>query len=912
MNAHVPSTAGEPAPSSLRTTLVLTAVVAALGLWIWLGEGHIDPGMVHKEKRVFPHLYTRDVVKLELAPKDGPQVVVARDAAEPAKKDDASAGATDERPWRMEAPVEDAADDGEVTRVLNALEWLEFTGKLEGEHARAYEFGDVAVKVTVGRQDGKPVYTFEVGTERLGKRPVRKADEPDVVYLVRADVGKDLTPDPWKLRKKQLFEAPRAEVTKAVVRAAAEQQGPGVPDRETVLLKHDGYWRLGDASGEFATEGLVDELISDLYALQAAGVSVEAPTPDDLARLGLSPARFALTLEGKEGKAETLELGLPVEGDPALRHARFTGRAPVLKVDPKALAAELERPAVGWRSDALVPVRGTVSSLTGIGVSLPSGETWGMTKADGRWTFDGEGKVPAAAGPTEALLQDILDLTIKDRLPPEQAQDLKALGLDPPAFKVGIVQEPLRRELWIGAPVEGQPGVHHVKRVGEDRVFTVEVGALPGRLEDARLELLDKTIFQASHWDAKKVVITDPDGKVLLEAAKADEGVREWKVTTPAQPDAVSQKVDRFMEAFEAMKVERWLSLDTPEARAQHGLDRPTKVAITVETFKDGKKTDLVKTLLLGRRDGDRVPALAEGGHAIGRVDAGFFDRLERGFGKETTILESDRWSAKGLVVREGDRVVLELRKPAENWKRVDGGAEEIVETTEVEDLLEHFEKVEVSRAEPRADARLAEVGLAPPRRTVTITVKPYDKPEETRTLLLGERAEGRDVWATAEGAQVIGLLFDEPLRALDAWLEAHPRPSAFPPVDAPGPPEAPAPRDEPPPASTEQAPPASAEQAPPATETPPTSTEQAPPAADTPPASTEQAPPSDEQGADEEGAAAPRPAPSAEAACAVCSAMVPADGPFALRDPNPPHALHHACSPDHLEELKARLAGGQ
>ncbi len=153
-------------------------------------------------------------------------------------------------------------------------------------------------------------------------------------------------------------------------------------------------------------------------------------------------------------------------------------------------------------------------------------------------------------------------------------------------------------------------------------------------------------------------------------------------------------------------------------------------------------------------------------------------------------------------------------------------------------------------------------------------------------------------MWATAEGAQVMGLLFDEPLRALDAWIEAHPLPAAFPPVDEPTPPTPPddgAQAPAPPPATTEQAPPpAATEQA-----RPPVTTEQAPP-----PVTTEQAPPP----AGEQGSAAP-PATPDQVACAVCSAMVPADGPFTFRDPDPPHATHHACSAGHLEELKAKLA---
>lgn len=879
----------EPAPTGLRTTVVLLVVCAALGLWIFAGESQLTTSqeIALKEKRVLPFFTAADAVRVELAPKDGPKVVVARDVTPP--KDGAEATAKG-NPWRLEAPVADQGDDGEVARILNTLEWLERTDRLEGEHAKQYEFGDVAMSVRLERIAPKEPIELELGTERLGKRPLRVASQPDVVFLVRDAFFKDLTAEPWKFRKKQLLSVLRDTLETVTLRAAPAQAGPGVADREVVLAKLDGYWRLGDATGEFAAESLVDELVADAYALQGTGVEVEAPTPEDLQRLGLSPAAVSLTLTGKADVKETVELGLPVEGAPDQRYARVSGRAPVLKVDVKALAAELERPLEAWRSDTLLAVRGSAATLTGFAVSFADGRQWGVTRQEGKWLFDSP-KVEAATQALEPLLTDVLGLQIAERwtgTTPDAKPDLKALGLDPPAIKVAIVQEPLRREVHLGAPKEGAPGVHWVKRVGEDRVFAVKIDALPSRLEDAPLEALDRTVMAASHWDAKKIVVSDPDGKVLLEAAKTEDGVKEWKVTTPPSPDAESEKVDRFMESFERMLVERWLSHDSPEARAKHGLDRPTKVTITIETFQEGKKTDVQKVLLLGTRSGDRIAAVAEGGYAIGKVDAGFLDRMARGFAKGTPVLETDRWNVKQVVVRDGDAVVLELKKssPSDregrptdrehgvNWKRIDGGADLMVETTDVEDLLREFEKVEVSRTEPRADARLAELGLAPPQRTISITMKEGDKPEVTRTLHVGKAAGANERWATAEGAAVLGVLYDDPLRALDAWLKDHPLPSAFPPVDEPD----------------------GGEQTPPPPQTPP-------------------------PGGDEQGSATPPPAGDGSAAvttppaertmikCEMCSAEFLSGGPYQFVDPRPPHPVYETCSVDHLEELKAALS---
>lgn len=882
MNAD--DTPVEEPPSGLRTTVILTVIVAGLFLLVQFADVMTSREAELKTKRVFPFLATADVERLELTAPEGAKVVLVREAAraaseEPEKKKDdepkkdehghedgaEEPGEKDEpkeaeppRRWLVEEPVKDLADESEVFRVLNGLEWLEYSSKLEGAAAKELTFGDVIASGRIERKAG-PAISFELGAESLGTRPLRVAGETDVLYLLKGGkLHEDLAQDPWKFRKKQLFDRQRDLVNEVTLRVAPEQAGPGAADREVVLLEVESYWRVGGKDGEFADEGLVTELTTDAYGLRAIDAVVESPSDADLQRLGLKPPRatLALAIPGKKGAPRTVQelaLGAPVEGKPDQRHARFTDRPVVFTVDASALKNELERPLEGWRSNALVVVRGDAQSLTGFAVEFDDGSTWGITQEDRAWTFDAKVRdappVMAASAAVEALLGEVLALDAIERVP--GPHDKKALGLDPPLIKLGIVQVPLRRELHIGAPKPGAPGVHYVARVGEDRVFTARIDALPSRLRDGPLDLLEKTLFKASEWEAKKLVVSDPLGKVLFEAIGSGD-VREWKVIVPASPDAESDRVRELLARFKEVKVERWSALDTPEARRQVGLDQPTRVVVTVEAFKDGKPTDVEKVLLLGRREGERVHAVAQGGTAIGKIDATFLDVIARGFAKGTLVLESDRWDVKELVVKDGEQVVLELEKPAENWLRTDGGAQQLVETTDVEDLLQRFERIEVSRVEPRADARLAEVGLAPPARTITITSRPGggSGAPVTKTLLIGQRAGEREVWATAEGASSIGVLFDEPLRELDRWRDEHAPPASFPPVDDASRPE--------------------------------------------------------------DGQQGSVPAPRGEVSCGVCSAKLPGGGPFTFRDPNPPHQVHETCSMGHLEELKQAVAEGR
>jgi hypothetical protein len=780
-----PLPSSEPAPNSLRTTIILTAIVAGLGLFVWLG-GDIDSSAdaLHKGKRIFPFLTSADVTSLEVTTKAGAKLLLERAPL----AEGAAAQPGDIGQWTMKAPVEDRADGGEAFRILNALEFLEARQKVEGEQAKQLSFGETEARVTITRKD-LPAIAFELGAEHLGDRPLRVEGDP-ALYYVGAAIGKDLSAEPWTFREKTFFDDERAHLSKVTVRVAPAQAGPGVADREVTLVKHDHFWRVGDPTGEFVAEPLLDELVSDLYALPAKKVEVEAPTEADLARLGLAPAQatFVLSFQEKDEApvVRTLDLGAPVPGVVDQRYARLAGRAPVFCVEVTSVTADLERPVAGWASDTLFPFRGASADLTGFGVKAESGE-WGMTRRDRTWLLDGPKPVVASTAQVEAMLQDVLDLKIIERV---EGADMAALGLDPPQLKLALVQEPLRREVHFGAPKEGAPGVHYARRVGEDRVFTVKVDTLPSRLEAGALELLEKKLFEVSDITVKRCVITDPDGKVTLDFGLTADGARNWQVTTPPHAQVVSEKLDRFLaDALCHLPAEKWVAVDSPQARAEYGLDRPTRIALSVEAYEEGKKAERTHTLLVGRREGDRVFAVAEGGYAIGRADASFLDIAARGFGPGTKVFTADRYDARSIVVKQDGAVTLELVK-RENWVRQPSGA--IIESLEVQDLVMHLEEVEVQRAEAKTPERLAATGLDAPRLSITLRMEPAGKPPVTRTLLIGGSAGQGGVWATADDSDRIGVLyeFDAPLRPVREWLADHEDGSAFPPVDQGTPPQ--------------------------------------------------------------------------------------------------------------------------
>jgi hypothetical protein len=900
----------------LRTTITLGVIFAGLVLFVTVVNPRLGGGAAApSDKRVLRFFQAKDAAKVEATKPDGSALVLVR---EPDATDSSTEFGVPETRWRLEKPVADEADHAEARRVINALEWLEANPILEGQDAKDYPFGDVALKVSIERKDQKAPIAFEVGPEKLGKRPVRVAGD-ERVFMVGKETYDNLAAETWKFRNKQLVQVAMARIDRAILRSQDPKAGPGVPPRELALTRHDGSWRLGatDAlakGAEFAERPQVDELLGAAVGLRAAALKQDGADAAALAALGLAedaPRGGSLFLEHvlqaappastepgapppapakDEAEKVTVLLGDEVPGKAGQRFARLAGKATVYEVDATALKPALERDPAAWRSDVVFQLGGNAGTVAAIGVKLPDGAEVGLEKREGAWRFDQKsGGATADASGIDALVRDLIDLRIKERLAPlaGAGQDLKALGLDPPTMAIRVIEEDkLQRELQVGKPVEGTPGRYHCLRPDvPGQVVLVDLSTLPSRLQDAPLELLDRSMFTASHWDALEVTISDPTGKVLLEARKStDQGaVREWKVT--GQADASNDTFDGFMRsAFETVKTDRYVAKDSPEARARFGLDKPTKVTVVVETFKDGKKEKVPQTLLVGARQGDRVHAVPETGPAIGLIDASFLDRVARGFAKGTVLLEHSRWDANGLTVTEAGKTLLAVKKPGENWKLGDGT---LVDEKEVEELLSALEKVEVTKAEPRTPARLAETGLDAPARVVTVTLRGFDgKPETTKVLQVGKRASDREVFVTAEGSDQLGLLFDDPLRKVDAFITKHPidEGGAFPPA--------------PPPATDKPAPPATEKPAPPATEKP-----APPPATEKPPAG-HMAPPENTP---------PSPLPSTEGnvkapvewVCETCGAKLPANPQFTLQDPRPPHPTVAVCSMEHREELQ-------
>jgi len=792
-----PPEVGEAETTNWKTTLVILGLVVALGVWVALGEGQSLEDVERDKKRLFPNLEAEaEVVRVVVERPDG-RLVLARDAVPEEEDDDADDPATR---WRVEEPVADDADPGAVTGLLNRLQFAEWT---EGPSPEV-GLGEVELTARLERADDEPL-SFEVGAPRVdGTRPLRREGDEGAA-LVRESVFADLLAPAWTYRRKDLLTVARADATRVEVASrAGPESGPAV----RIDLAYDGtFWRLGGPDGEVAHRARTDALLETVLGLRAASAVDDDPDAEAIEVYGLTPEP-RLTVEvaapGDAGgeAVERLALGAAVEGG-ALRYGRLEGRPFVYEVDVADLETLLGAGREAFRTDELLPVVGNEKTVTGFAVSFADGGAYALEKEEPDWRFaappDAEAGAPQPKADFQAaedLAERLVGLEVRDRVGPAADQDLEALGLAPePRARIALIEGTLRQEVQVGGPLDGHPGVHYVRRTGEPRVYTAELGGLLVDLEEAPLALLDPTLLRVSVWDAEALRIVEPGGGVLLAAeAVLPEGEPEsktkWEVTEqptdePADPD----KFMRFLEGFEKVNALRYVARDTPAARARYGLDAPTRVAFTVEGYAGdaGAIETTERVLLVGRREDDYVYALnPDHAPAIGLIDAGFLDQIARGFAKETRLLETTRYEIRRFVAELDGAPVLTLRKPEASWRRGPGEGALVSdrEVDEIQDLLAYFERVEVARARPATKDAIAGAGLDAPAMRIEIGIKPFsgDDPR-TEVLLIGARAGERERWAMLEGGEELGALFDEPLRALKDYVAEEAPDSMFPPV---------------------------------------------------------------------------------------------------------------------------------
>jgi hypothetical protein len=349
-----------------RSTLILLALAAALGAYIWFVEmkREATDEDAPKTEKVFADLKAEAIGALDLLGSNGDRTTLKKQGTG----------------WLIEAPVQAPADASEVSGVTSNLASLDLTRVIDEKPASLEPFGLDAPRVSVAFTVGNTTRTLLLGSKTAtgGDTYAKLADAPRV-FTVPSWLEQSLDRTTFQLRNKAIATFDREAVDHLAIIGA-----PGTIE----FRKQGDQWQIVQPLQARADSADVGALLTRLSSGQMQAIVAEQPATLDT--YGLQPARTTVTATGGGKTLAQVFVGTP-SGDTAV-HMKDAARPIVFTVE-KGLADDLQRTASSYRAkdlfayrmfnlSRLVVARGDTSrtfekKTTGSGASAT--DTWTQT-----------------------------------------------------------------------------------------------------------------------------------------------------------------------------------------------------------------------------------------------------------------------------------------------------------------------------------------------------------------------------------------------------------------------------------------------------------------------------------------------------------------------------------------------------
>jgi hypothetical protein len=414
-----------------RSTLILLALAAALGAYIWFVEMKRAPADDEpKGEKVFASLEADKITALTLTASNGDVTTLTKEGAG----------------WKIEKPVQVPADAAEVSGVTSNLATLDLTRVIDEKPASLDAFGlDKPRLRFTFTAAGKP-RTLLVGAKTAtGGDTYAKLDDAPRVFTVPSWLEQSLDKTTFQLRNKAIVSVDREAIDHLSI--------IGTPG--TIELKKEGSdWRLVQPLQGRADAAEVGSLLSRLSSGQMQAIVAEHPATLDV--YGLQPPRTTVAAAGGGKTLAQVFVG-STSGEGAV-HMRDASRPMVFTVE-KALADDLQRAASAYRAKDVFAFR--MFNLSRLVV----------TRGDTSRTFEKK-KTGTGSNATETWTQTA---------PADPG--MKAATIDDLASRLST----MRAEAWVDAPKTSTPVLSVVATFDggkEDRVEIVQQGGEMFALRD--------------------------------------------------------------------------------------------------------------------------------------------------------------------------------------------------------------------------------------------------------------------------------------------------------------------------------------------------------------------------------------------------------------------------------------------
>jgi hypothetical protein len=488
-----------------------------------------------------------------------------------------------------------------------------------------------------------------------------------------------------------------------------------------------------------ADSAKVEELLNDLSRLAPKQYwKKSAVRPGERAGWGLDKPRMAFTLGLPSGPVRAV-----FGNRTAMDKNYFTATedegdvyvVPVGNLDPfettKAVSFR-ERKPLGFSSYEAKTIALARADGTVLDMAKSAGHVWEVTAP-----FKGAAD-PTTAGP---FVAKILDLDVVD-FAADGSPDLEKYGLAKPRATLGVKREGREKPVVLRFGKDAGEGRAYFMEEGEPSVLVCGADALKAieGLDPAGLR--DRNLLRIGYAKLDTVEFAHPDhGWKLLRV------LDRWDVEKPERTPADAVAVEALLEEIRKVEVAKFLDGEDPAKLGLMPEDRaPCRLVLAGADEASGR------TLLLGNRDGDRVPALllppkdSKDAPVPVFLDAKFLEILSRGWlawrGRE--VLKFDNADVRSIARRTAAGEETFLREGG-LWKAAPGGKEP--DHAALSAALVHLLTLHCAGFEAKTKEGLEQWGLADPPAGPSITVtlrKEGEKEERTKTLVFGAPVPGK------------------------------------------------------------------------------------------------------------------------------------------------------------------------
>jgi hypothetical protein len=569
-----------------QTTAALAVILLALGVFYYVYEIRLGPDRERAETRK-GRLFTAE-------PGDVTAVEVKR-GAEVLKFQREGEG------WRMLAPVATRADRGAVEELITSAVTAKADREIAATPASLAEYGldAPAAAVTLTLKDGR-----QIGLQLGGKNPTG-------VWVYGREVGKApvlALPDGVLRDAMRPVADYRDKTVLAFDRAGVTGLDISTPDERVGLESTGGKWTLTGPPPRPADGAAVADLLDKLGAARVKEFVAESPP--SLQTFGLDrPLRVEIhSGRDKDRATKTLLVG---RADAAKQgvYAMRPGESSVFLL-PEELNKALPRTAAALRDKAVLAFdRDKVAKIE---IDGPRGAVT-LTRDDNQWRIAAPQALAADQVEAGALLQRLQALRAQAFVTEDTSGIARHLGKA--TLRVTLTdRDGAATTLLLGPSGEQRGGAAsaYAAVAGRGPLVLVSATALDD-LGRTAAELRDRRLFaQVEPKDVQRVTVKRGGKTVVLER----KGEGEWRMAEPTKGAAKSSKVDDLLYTLRGLK---WKDVVAPggEDPARYGLDAP-ELEVSLGRGDGGQ----VGTLLVGKREGDRVFARTGASPAIYALEA--------------------------------------------------------------------------------------------------------------------------------------------------------------------------------------------------------------------------------------------------------------------------------------------------